>query len=109
MRELCQKVMADRNDLIGLAANFRYLARQANVLILSVHAAKGVAGKRISGRVAPSHNDACIETARKRDPDFFLSIEVAGQPSCKCLAQMVVVAFRVKRLLFFPFAWLEVI
>src|SRR5271154_5818626 len=108
MCEPRQKVPVDRDDLIGLAADFRYSPGQVHVLVLAIHAAEGVAGQRTGRSLAPSHDDARIKTARERDTDALPAIEIPRQAGRESVAQLLIVVFRVEWFLFFPFARVKV-
>src|SRR5277367_6036507 len=108
MRESRKSALIIGEDLVGLAADFGYATRQIDVLVLAVHAAKGVAGQRAGRGLAPRHDDAGVQSTSERDADAFSAIEITGQSCRESVAQVLVVAFGVKRLLFFPFARLEI-
>src|SRR6202034_1401465 len=67
MRESRHASLIDSDDLIRLFADFSHAAREIYVLILTVHAAKGVARERARRGFAPSHDNASIKAASQRD------------------------------------------
>src|SRR5215469_9658653 len=103
-----QDVLINCNNLIGLAADLCHSACKLHILILAVHAAKGVTGQRTGFSLAPRHDDPSIKPARERNADWLSALEIPWQAGGECFSQMAVVTLFVKRFLFFPFPRFEV-